>query len=60
MNVAIKQRGELEVREPLSEANDYVVLRAMMPVMAALSACPQDVNPTNGMNPTDLLIRVYR
>ena len=60
MNVAIKQRGELEVREPLSEANDYVVLRAMMPVMAALSACPQDLNPTNGMNPTDLLIRVYR
>jgi hypothetical protein len=60
MNVAVKQRGELEVREPLSEANDYVVLRALMPVIAAVTACPQDLNPTNGMNPTDILIRVYR
>ena len=60
MNVSIMQRGELEVREPLAEQGDYVVLRALKDVIAAVSACPQDLGPTNAFNPTDLTIRVYR
>ena len=60
MNVAILQRGELEIREPLAEKDDYVVLRALKDVIAAVSACPQDLVPTNGSNPTDLTVRVYR
>jgi uncharacterized protein YcgI (DUF1989 family) len=60
MNVAILARGELEIREPLAEKNDYVVLRALKDVIAGVSACPQDLVPTNGSNPTDLAIRVYR
>ena len=60
MNVSIMQRGELEVREPLAEQGDYVVLRALKDVIAAVSACPQDLGPTNAFNPTDLSIRVYR
>ena len=28
--------------------------------MAAVSACPQDLGPTNAFNPTDLYVRVYR
>lgn len=60
MNVSIQQRGELEIREPLAEKDDYVVLRALKNVIAAVSACPQDLLPTNGSNPTDLAVRVYR
>ena len=60
MNVAIRQRGELEVREPLSERNDYVLLRALMDTLVGISACPQDRNPTNGFAPSDILVRVYR
>ena len=60
MNVSIQQRGELEIREPLAEKDDYVVLRALKDVIAAVSACPQDLVPTNGSNPTDLAVRVYR
>ncbi len=60
MNVAIKQRGELEVREPLSERNDQIVLRALKDTIVAVSACPQDQNPTNPEAPTDILVRVYR
>ncbi len=59
MNVAIKQRGELEIREPLSEKDDYVVLKALADVVVAVSACPQDLVPTNGMKPTDIRLRVY-
>lgn len=59
MNVSIQQRGELEIREPLAEAGDYVLLRAIEDVIAAISACPQDFGPTNAGKPTDLMIRVY-
>lgn len=59
MNVAIKQRGDLEIREPLSEANDYVVLTALADLVVAVSACPQDLTPTNGMKPTDIVVRVF-
>ena len=60
MNVSIQQRGELEIRESLAEKNDYVLLKAEMDVIAAVSACPQDQNPTNGGAPSDLLIRVFK
>ena len=59
MNVAIKQRGDLEIREPLSEAEDYVVVKALEDVIVAVSACPQDLVATNGMKPTNIAIRVY-
>lgn len=60
MNVSIQQRGELEIREPLAEAGDYVLLRAVEDAIAAVSACPQDMGATNASNPTDLVVRVYR
>jgi uncharacterized protein YcgI (DUF1989 family) len=60
MNVAILQRGELDIREPLAEKGDYVILRALKDVVAAVSACPQDLNAANAGKPTDILIRVYR
>ena len=60
MNVAIRQRGELEVREPLSERNDRVVLRALVDAVVAVSACPQELTATNGFAPSEILVRVYR
>ena len=60
MNVSVKQRGELEIREPISERNDFVILQAEMDCVVGVSACPQDQTATNGFNPTDILVRVYR
>lgn len=60
MNVSIQQRGELEIREPLAEANDYVLLRALKDAIVAVSACPQDLTATNGFAPSDLRVRVFR
>ncbi|HUZ02226.1 MAG TPA: urea carboxylase-associated family protein [Thermomicrobiaceae bacterium] len=60
MNVGLKARGEFEVREPLSERNDYVLLRALTDLIVAVSACPQDQNACNAFNPTDVLVRVYQ
>jgi uncharacterized protein YcgI (DUF1989 family) len=60
MNVSIKQKGELEVRPPLAEAGDYVLLKALRDAVVAVSACPQDLNDTNGGKPTALRLAVYR
>lgn len=60
MNVAIVQKGEFEIRESIAERNDYVILQALSDVVVAISACPQDQNPTNGGAPSDILVRVYR
>jgi uncharacterized protein YcgI (DUF1989 family) len=60
MNVAILQRGELELRESLAERNDFVLLEANMDCVIAVSACPQDQNDINGGKPTDVLVRVFR
>lgn len=60
MNVAILQRGELELRESLAERNDFVLLVATMDVAIGVSACPQDQNAVNAGKPTDILVRVFR
>lgn len=57
-NVSIRQRGELDIRRPLSEAGDSVALRALMNVVVAVSASPHDYNLQNDYSPTELLLRV--
>ncbi len=47
------------VDEPVSKPGDYVLMRAETDVLLASSACPDDLSPTNGWNPTDVLVRVY-
>src|SRR6266480_2939543 len=43
MNVPVTDRGELSFQSPVSEAGQYVTLRAEMDLMIVLSACPQDM-----------------
>ncbi len=60
-NVIIKQRGEIEERESLSEPNDTVVVRAEMDVLVIIANCPptRARRPaTNGRHAT-LLVRIY-
>lgn len=54
MNVGVGPDGEFIVREPVSKPGDYVDLDVLMDAIVAVSACPQDMNETNGFNPTDL------
>jgi uncharacterized protein len=41
-----------------AKAGDHVVLLARMDLIAACSACPQDLAPTNAGRPTDLVVRL--
>jgi len=52
MNIPIGPTGRLEIVPPISEPGDYVVLRAEMDCITALSACPHDIFPVNGADAT--------
>jgi uncharacterized protein YcgI (DUF1989 family) len=44
---------------PTSKPGDKIVLRALVDgIVAAISACPQDLNPCNGFRPTPILARI--
>jgi uncharacterized protein len=59
-NFHLKPDGTFEIRPPASTKGSYILLRAEMPSVIAVSACPQDVTLTCNKNPTNLLVRVLR
>ncbi|MEM6667406.1 MAG: glycine cleavage T C-terminal barrel domain-containing protein, partial [Pseudomonadota bacterium] len=46
--------------EAWSRPGDFVTLRALTDLVCVSTACPDDVDPINGWNPTDVHVRVYR
>ena len=50
---------QLVFDEPWSRPGDYVLLRAATDLVCASSACPDDVDPANGWDPTEVHVRVY-
>ena len=50
---------KLYIDEPWSRPGDYVLLRASCDLLCASSACPDDIDPANAWNPTDIHVRVY-
>jgi aminomethyltransferase len=45
--------------EPWSRPGDYVLLRAASDLVCASSACPDDIDPANAWECTDVHVRVY-
>jgi uncharacterized protein YcgI (DUF1989 family) len=50
--------GVLSLAEPVTKPGDRVVFRAVLDLVGAVSACPQDLLPVNGFRITDLRIVV--
>jgi uncharacterized protein YcgI (DUF1989 family) len=53
MNIPVVDNDGIQWLPPASEPGDYVVLRAEMDCIVAMSACPQDMIPINGFNPVE-------
>lgn len=53
MNIPVGKNGTTTFEEPLSKPGDYVVLRAAMDCVVAMSACPQDILVINKGNPVE-------
>jgi uncharacterized protein YcgI (DUF1989 family) len=48
MNIPWTGDGDLSFEPPVSTPGSYVLMRAEMDLIAAFSACPQDILPING------------
>jgi aminomethyltransferase len=58
-NTAFDRELVMFLDEPWSRPGDYILLRALDDLVCASSACPDDVDPSNGWIPTDVHVRVY-
>ena len=58
-NTHIDDTNQIYFDEPWSRPGDYVLLRALEDLVCVSTACPSDIDPANGWNPTDIGIRVY-
>ncbi|MBC6438993.1 MAG: DUF1989 domain-containing protein [Rhodospirillales bacterium] len=59
-NTRVDDRNQIYLEEPWSRPGDYVLSRAMQDMVCVSSACGDALDPANGWNPTDILVRVYR
>jgi aminomethyltransferase len=58
-NTAFDCDMQLVSDEPWSRPGDYVMLRALSDLVCASSACPDDIDPSNAWEVTDVHVRVY-
>jgi uncharacterized protein YcgI (DUF1989 family) len=60
MNIPIAPNGSTTFEPTVSKPQDRVKLKALCDVIVVMSACPQDMNPINGIDcdPTELHFRV--
>jgi uncharacterized protein len=57
-NSTLDAEGNYRIAEPLSKPGDRIVLRALMDIVGAASACAHDRSPVNGFNLTTLRLLV--
>jgi aminomethyltransferase len=57
---ADEQSHHILTEESYSRPGDYVALQALDHLVCATTACPDDLDPINGWNPTDVHVRIYR
>jgi aminomethyltransferase len=58
-NTAFDSSQLMFADEPWSRPGDYVLLQATTDLVCASSACPDDIDPSNGWEVTDVHVRVY-
>ncbi|WP_170336774.1 DUF1989 domain-containing protein [Ruegeria arenilitoris] len=51
--------GHLASDEAWSRPGDHVVMEALTDLVCVSTACPDDVDPINGWDPTDIHVRIY-
>lgn len=57
-NGPVAPDGRMRLADPVSRPGDMIVLEVLMDVACALSPCPQDIIPGNGLVVTDMRVIV--
>ncbi|QGX97152.1 DUF1989 domain-containing protein [Roseovarius faecimaris] len=58
-NTMLDDTNAIGMNDPWSRPGDYVLLQALTDMICVSTACPCDVDPANGWNPTDIQVRTY-
>jgi aminomethyltransferase len=58
-NTLLDDNHGIAMDEPWSRPGDFVLVRALTDLLCVSTACPCDIDPANGWNPTDIQVRVY-
>ncbi|MDF2095949.1 DUF1989 domain-containing protein [Aquibaculum arenosum] len=58
-NTLLDDANAIGMDDPWSRPGDFVLVRALTDLLCVSTACPCDVDPANGWNPTDIQVRVY-
>ena len=58
-NTMLDSANGIGMDDPWSRPGDYVLLRALTDLVCFSTACPCDIDPANGWEPTDIQVRVY-
>ncbi|MEL6421691.1 MAG: DUF1989 domain-containing protein [Pseudomonadota bacterium] len=58
-NSWIDHNAQIATDEAWSQPGDHVVFEALSDLVCVSTACPDDVDPINGWNPTDIHVRIY-
>lgn len=59
-NTLLDETNSIGMDDPWSRPGDYVLLRALTDLVCVSTACPCDIDPANGWNPTDIQVRTYK
>lgn len=59
-NTWVDPHHHLQSAESWSRPGDYVAMKALDDLVCVSTACPDDIDPINGWNPTDVHVRIYR
>ncbi|MGQ7845993.1 DUF1989 domain-containing protein [Granulosicoccus sp. 3-233] len=51
--------NRLSSDEAWSRPGDHVIMKALTDLVCVSTACPDDIDPINGWNPTDIHVRIY-
>ncbi len=58
-NSLLDDSNQIYLDEPWSRPGDYVLCRVLQDSVCVNTSCPDAIDPANGWNPTDMLIRIY-
>ncbi len=58
-NTMLDDSNAIGMDDPWSRPGDFVLLRALSDLVCVSTACPCDIDPANGWNPTDIQVRTY-
>ncbi len=58
-NTALDDHHQISNDDPWTRPGDYLLLQALDDLVCVSTACPSDIDATNGWDPTDIQVRVY-